>query len=337
MLEYLVNMGSTRTVRHRSAYLERGTPGAPLMIFVHGWPQLGLVWRRQAEHFAARGWHCVAPDMRGYGDSSAPTAPGAYSMPEIVEDMIELHDALGGRPAIWVGHDWGAPVVWALAAHHPGRCRAVANLCVPYLSPGFGLPTLIPLVDRSRYPEDEFPDGQWAYYRHYPEAFDQAVADFEADIPATLRVFFRRGRPPAGPSRSARVGADGWFGAAHRAPDVPRDQQMLSDDDYARFVEAFTATGFRGASSWYVNDEANLAYAATAPALGKLRMPVLFVHAEWDPVCDTTRSRLAEPMRADCGDLTEVVIEGGHDIHLERPREVNSAIEDWLAARSDRM
>jgi pimeloyl-ACP methyl ester carboxylesterase len=331
-------MALVETPRHRTAYLERGPADGPLMIFVHGWPQLGLAWRPEMEHFAARGWHCVAPDMRGYGGSSAPADPAAYAIPEIVRDMIELHDALGGQPAVWVGHDWGAPVVWALAAQHPDRCRAVANLCVPYLARGFGLATLVPLVDRARYPLETFPDGQWDYFRHYTESFDRAVADFDADIPATLGLLWRRGRPLRGPARTASVRANGgWFGSAHRAPAPtrPRDEEMVPD--FAAFVEAFTATGFRGACCWYLNDEANLAYAATAPGGGKLRMPVLFVHASFDPVCDTVSSRLAEPMRADCADLTEVVLESGHDVLLERPAEVNSAIEGWLAARSARM
>src|SRR5690242_10612195 len=60
------------TGRHRTAYLETGPADGPLMIFLHGWPELGLVWRAQLEHFGAAGWRCVAPDMRGYGGSSVP-------------------------------------------------------------------------------------------------------------------------------------------------------------------------------------------------------------------------------------------------------------------------
>jgi pimeloyl-ACP methyl ester carboxylesterase len=102
---------------------------------------------------AAEGWRCVAPDMRGYGGSSAPTDSQAYTLNEIVGDMVELHDHLGARPAIWVGHDWGSPVAGALAAHHGVRSRGVVLISVPYFPEGFALPSLLPLIDRRLYPE----------------------------------------------------------------------------------------------------------------------------------------------------------------------------------------
>jgi pimeloyl-ACP methyl ester carboxylesterase len=96
--------------RHRTTWIEAGPADGPLMMFVHGWPGLGIVWRRQIEHLAKAGWRCVAPDIRGYGGSSVPAATSAYQLNEIVTDMIELHDALGSALALWVGQDWGAPV-----------------------------------------------------------------------------------------------------------------------------------------------------------------------------------------------------------------------------------
>jgi pimeloyl-ACP methyl ester carboxylesterase len=107
--------------------------------------QIGLMWLSQLDAFASEGWHCVAPDMRGYGGSSAPTAPKAYTLSEIVQDMVELHDHLGAQPAIWIGHDWGSPVAGALAAHHAARSRGVALISVPYFPESFALPTLVPL------------------------------------------------------------------------------------------------------------------------------------------------------------------------------------------------
>jgi len=325
------------TGRHKTAYLETGPEHGPLMIFIHGWPELGFFWRAQLDHFARAGWRCIAPDMRGYGGSSVPTATGDYSVRELVGDMIELHDALGGVPAVWIGHDWGSPVAWAVASHHPGRCKAVVNLCVPYFARGLALPNLLPLVDRLLYPADVFPVGQWDYFLFYRENFNQAAKDFEADIAAMISVLSQRGSADviSKPAMTADIRArGGWFGAVHRAPKMPPDETMLSQKDVDAYVAAFTATGFSGANSWYMNDNANLAFAAEAPNFGRLELPVLFLHAAWDSNCETVNSRLADPMRADCSDLTEVVIEAGHELMLEQPDKVNSEIEKWLSGKN---
>jgi pimeloyl-ACP methyl ester carboxylesterase len=206
---------------------------------------------------------------------------------------------------------------------------------VPYLARGFAVTNFLPLIDRDRYPQETLKYGQWDYFRYYSVAFDEVVADFEANVPGSISVFFRRGVPESigEVARTALISANGgWFGAAHRAPDVPRDKAVLSEEDFDALVLAFTATGFRGANSWYLNDEANLAYAATAPDGGKLRMPVLFVHARWDPTCLTLGTALADPMRADCDDLTEAVVDSGHYVSLENPEGLESSLESWLAA-----
>jgi pimeloyl-ACP methyl ester carboxylesterase len=166
-----------RSPRHTTRYWEAGPRNGPLMIFLHGWPEISLMWRAQIEAFASEGWCCVAPDMRGYGGSSVPASHEDYTLHAIVDDMVELHDHLGARPAIWVGHDWGSPVVGALAAHHAKRCRAVVLVSVSYFQEGFALPNLVPLVDRQLYSIDQYPDGQWDYFRFYPSFFMTGKAD----------------------------------------------------------------------------------------------------------------------------------------------------------------
>ena len=312
--------------------LEEGPADGPLLFFLHGWPERGLVWRAQLAHFGRLGWHCVAPDMRGYGDSDAPSDPSAYVLPEIVADMVELHDSLGGAPAVWVGHDWGSPVVFGLAAHHPARVRAVASTCVPYAPQGFALSSLVPLVNREIYPADRYPDGQWSYYRFYYVDFDKAVADFEADVAATVALLFRPGSPRVvgQPARAAQVVANGGWFRGGRAPDVGREHLLLPPADFDEVVAGLSRSGFRGPCAWYVNDEANVAYARSAPDEGRLAMPVLFVHATWDNICDTVHTSLADPMRAACADLTEATVDAGHELMLEKPAELNEALAKWL-------
>ncbi|HYE91200.1 MAG TPA: alpha/beta hydrolase [Terriglobales bacterium] len=332
----MIREAFAETARHRTFYLDAGPADGPLMIFVHGWPELSLSWRHQLPCFAALGFRAVAPDMRGYGRSSCYPRHEDYALEHAVRDMLELADSLGREKVIWVGHDWGSPVVWSLASHHPERCHGVVNLCVPYLSKGFTPETLIPLVDRTVYPEAAFPVGQWDYQLFYEESFDKARACFEANVGNTVKALFRKGSASAKgkPSRTATVRRDGgWFGGAGSAPDVPMDTDILTEADFRTYVAALEGAGFFGPDSWYMNQARNRAYAARAKDGGVLSMPVLFLHGEYDATCETVQSRLAEPMRRDCRNLTEVVVPSGHWMAQEKPRMVNAALAKWLAAQ----
>lgn len=327
------SIGEVNTDRHRTSYIEVGPKNGPLMIFVHGHPELGVMWRAQMEYFAAAGWRCVAPDMRGYGGSTIHAAVSGYAVREIVADMVELHDTLGATSAVWVGHDWGAPIVWAMASHHPERTRAVVNMSVPYLSRGFALPHLVALVDRDLYPVEQYPVGQWDYWLYYREQFEIANRDFEVDVPGTIAALYQPGNPIAvgKPAFTATLRRDqGWFGPSHRAPKVAPDFAMIPKADYDLFVSAFSQTGFAGVNAWYLNDAANIEFASEARNFGHLDMPVLFFHGDFDVVCETVNSRLADPMREDCTDLSEARIQGGHFFMLERKEEVNIAMQKWL-------
>ena len=326
---------TVKTPRHTTGYLACGAPDAPLLVFCHGWPELSLSWRHQLPAFAALGFRCIAPDMRGYGRSSTDTRHEDFAQEPIVQDMLELLVALGRDKAVWIGHDWGSPVVWNMAAHHPDKVVGVASLCVPYLSQGFTLETVVPLVDRKVYPIDTHPAGQWDYQFFYEESFDKACKSFESDVRNVVKALFRKGDPsrigqPAPTSRVRK--AAGWFGGGP-APDVPRDDDVITEQDMEAYVAALTRNGFFGPDSWYMNHEANGAYARRAANGGKLSMPVLFLHGAHDTTCETMTSRLSEPMRADCADLTEVVVKSGHWMAQEQPVAVNAAIAKWLASR----
>jgi len=325
-----------KTDRHTTAYLACGAADAPIIAFLHGWPELSISWRHQLPVFAELGFRCVAPDMRGYGKSSVYAQHADYAVENSVRDMIELLDSLGREKAVWVGHDWGSPVVWDIASHHPDRCHGIVNLCVPYLPGGFAPKNFLPLVDRTLYPESKFPAGQWEYQLFYEENFSAASAAFEANTRNTVKALFRKGNPAGRgqPSRTAMIRKEGgWFGGAGKAPDVPMDTDVISEADLAAYTAALERNGFFGPDAWYMNHDRNVAYAAQAINGGKLGMPVLFLHAAHDVTCDTMGSRLAEPMREYCSNLTEVVVHSGHWMAQECPVAVNAALAKWLATK----
>jgi pimeloyl-ACP methyl ester carboxylesterase len=324
------------SARHKTFYLAAGPVDGPLVVVVHGWPELSLSWRHQLPVLAALGFRAVAPDMRGYGRSSVYDTHAAYAQEEIVADMLELLASLGRSRAVWVGHDWGSPVVWNIASHHPDRCQAVASLCIPYHTIEYGLDSIIELVDRETYPGAEYPAGQWEYMRFYEEHFHKASAAFEADTTRTVKALFRSGNP-AGfrkPSRTAPVRRDGgWFGGAAIAPELPLDTAVLTETELSAYASALARNGFFGPDSWYVNHAANAAYASRAVNDGQLDMPVLFLAGRHDFTCESITSRLAEPMRAHCQNLTEVIVESGHWMAQEKPQAVNAALVGWLATK----
>ena len=112
--------------------IEAGDPAGPAIVLSHGFPESSHSWRHQIEPLAAAGYHVLAPDQRGYGRSSAPRDVEAYGIDYLAGDLLALLDATGHDDAVFVGHDWGALLVWDLARLHPERVRAVINVSVPY-------------------------------------------------------------------------------------------------------------------------------------------------------------------------------------------------------------
>ena len=335
-MQFLVTEQVLKTERHTTFYLACGAADAPLIIFLHGWPELSVSWRHQLQCFASLGFRAIAPDMRGYGRSTVHPQHSDYDMRAIVRDMTELLESLQRRSAIWVGHDWGAPVAWSMAQHHPDKVEATANLCVPYMPLGFAPENLVPHVNREIYSLQEFPVGQWDYQLFYQESFEQASATFDANPRNTIKALFRKGDPGGRgkPGRLAMVRRDaGWFGGAAEAPDVPLDEALLSASELDQYAQALKSNGFKGPDSWYMNASSNIEFAKSAVNGGRLSMPVLFFHGQYDYTCETVTSSLAEPMRDACENLVEVIVPSGHWMAQERPDLVNAGLARWLVEK----
>lgn len=326
-----------KTQRHETFYLACGPDDGPLVIFCHGWPELSITWSKQLLALGAQGIRAVAPDMRGYGRSTVHPNKDDYSIEELVRDMIALLDHLGAEKAVWVGHDLGAPVMWSIAQHHPERCHGMVGVCVPYLPAGLTLENLVSTVDRTLHPEDQFPNGQWDYIAFYQESFDLATKAFDADPQSTVHALFRAGEPSVTtmPSFTASTRArGGWFGPNGAPPPrFPLDTRVLSEDEAQIYADSLARNGFTGPDSWYMNLAANAAYAEKAKASWMLQMPVLFVHATYDPICATANPALVAPMRESCADLSEETIEAGHWVAQEKPEALHTAISAWLEAK----
>lgn len=298
----------------------------PLVLLCHGWPELAYSWRHQMQPLAAAGYHVVAPDMRGYGGSSAPQAATDYAITDLVGDMVALVAALGEARAAIVGHDWGAMVAWSAALMRPDLFHAVAALSVPFRARHPSAPPL----DLLR------ADGRDDFYWFYFNREGVAEAEFERDIPAAMRrvLVYGSGDAPAGRALGLMVAPGGGFLDGCDDPGDDALPAWLGAADIAAYAAAFGKSGFRGGFNWYRNLDRN--WVLTAPFQGaKIEPPALFIAGTRDGVIVSKMGRKhLEQMDAHVPRLRgKVLIEGaGHWVQQERPAEVNAALLRFLAA-----
>lgn len=312
----------------RIHYLAAGPVYGPLVLFIHGWPGTAITWKAQIDAFASVGFRAIAPDMPGYGKSTARRVVDDYSQEALVDGMMALLADTGRNAAIWVGHDWGAGVTSSVATQHPEAVKALVNLCVPFHTVERGWPGFLPLVNRDYYPADKYEFGQWDYMKNYEENFEKTIEWFDKDVAGFCKAGLQPSKPPA--SRVDPVIASvrkngGWLGGIPKPPSVDvTGPPVLPAEVFDSFVRDMQNTGFWPGSAYYLHHARNAEY--NGKREGKLSQPVLFIHAARDLVCETKTSRLIEPMRDSCRNLTECTIDAGHFVHYEKPEEVQAAI-----------
>lgn len=321
------------------SYITQGPLSGPAMIFLHGWPGVAETWKYQLEHFAGLGYYAVAPDMPGYGKSSNDANPTDYSHESIIPGLLAMLESIGRTKVIWIGHDWGAAVASSLVATHPEVVEAMVWLTVPYKTLELGYVEVLPFINRTIYPEDEYPYGQWDYMLYYEEHFERATAVFNSSIDFSIKAIFGAwdGNTSVigNPAPLSHIRKDGgWFGGIDQAPSgdvIPLDKTTLDQDLYDALINKLEATGFGPPDAYYMNHAQNRAYNLERQKNnGYLDMPCLFVEAKYDTVLDTSNSELLSPMPAYCKDFSFASVDASHWLQLQRPHQVNAVITNWL-------
>jgi pimeloyl-ACP methyl ester carboxylesterase len=289
----------------------------PLVLLLHGFPELWYSWRHQLPALAAAGYHAVAPDVRGYGRTDAPPAVESYNMLNHTADIVGVLDALGERTAVVVGHDWGAPIAWHCALLYPERFPAVVALSVPYIPRASAPPTQL----LKQVFADTF------FYILYFQEPGVAEAELETDVRRTMRVllYAASGDGPRG-AGLAKKAKDAEFLDGMQEPE--RLPSWLTESDLDYFTGEFERTGFRGGLNRYRNmdrDWEELPQLAGA----KVQQPALFITGDRDLVLTFTSM---DAMKANVPNLRKVLtLPGcGHWTQQERPSEVNAALVEFL-------
>lgn len=298
----------------------------PLVLMVHGFPESWFSWRHQMGPIAAAGFTAAAIDVRGYGGSDKPWPVEAYAMEHMVADVAGAIEALSpGAPAVLVGHDWGAPIVWNTALIRPDRVRAVAGLSVPYLG--------VPTRSFGDMIEEVFTRRGKFFYQHYFQAEGVAEAEMEADVRGALRRFYYAisGDAPDGTWPLDKVVGDTLL---HRLPDPDPFPAWLSPADLDVYVAEFEQSGFRGPINRYRNHDRDFEYLRRFQGR-TIDQPSLFIGGERDLVLSMLgRGDLVAVMRTQLTDLrgADILPGCGHWTQQECPDEVNARLIPWLKA-----
>ena len=298
---------------------EQGT--GPAVLLCHGFPECWYSWRHQLRALAANGFHAIAPDMRGYGQTDAPHEIDRYTLLHLLGDMVGLLDALGIERAVIAGHDWGAPVAWLASQLRPDRFPAVIALSVPFRARGTVRPTTVmPQTD----------DAVW-YQLYFQEP---GVA--EAEYRDNIRTAFRIGRVMISGDAPPRTQPFGMVprqgGLFSRVPPPPPLPAWLTEADVDFYTSEFSRTGFRGGLNWYRNIDRN--WELLAPFDGvPVSVPALYIAGDRDPVVKFPG------MERHIADMPKfvpqlhgpIMLPGcGHITQEERAAEVSAAMIDFI-------
>jgi pimeloyl-ACP methyl ester carboxylesterase len=315
---------TTRTVDLPSGHrlqVEDVGAGVPV-ILCHGFPGLGYSYRHQLQPIADAGLRAIAPDMLGYGGSSAPTDPAEYEHSRTTPDLLALLDDVGAERGVFVGHDFGAPAAWNVALRAPHRVAGLVLLSVPYD------PIRLPIP-----PSDVYARAAQRHFLHTHYFQQPGVAERELDV--NPRDFLARlFHALSGAYRYVDIWqpdsvGKGYLDVLPQAPPLP--WPWLTENEFEHYVETFARTGFAGGLNWYRALDGNWTHDADYEGRA-LDVPTLFIAGSNEPVLQILGRDALDRMNAATTDLRGVhLLDGaGHWVQQERPDEVNALLVDFL-------
>ncbi|HEU0198151.1 MAG TPA: alpha/beta hydrolase [Nevskiaceae bacterium] len=301
-------------------YVEAGR--GPTIVLCHGFPHLWFSWQHQIRALAQAGFHVVAPDMRGMGQTEAPREKEAYSVAAITADLTGLLDHLGVERAVFAGLDFGAFACYDLAQREPERVVAVIGVENPAAPHN---PEVPPLTEYAEMAKHHFLHIE--YFRE-PGPADRALNAAPREF--LDKVFYAL----SGDYDMAQVfdkppGLT-YLEALPDAPPLP--WPWLSELEMEFFVSEYARGGFTGGLNWYRSMDIKWSERKRFEGY-RSEVPAFFVGSEHD--IDLARFHGNDPiglMRAQFPDLREVVMipKAGHMVQMERPEAVNAALAKFL-------
>ncbi|XP_044501121.1 epoxide hydrolase A-like [Mangifera indica] len=304
---------STNGINMHVASIGTGPP----VLFLHGFPELWYSWRHQLLYLSSKGYRCIAPDLRGYGDTDAPPSVTSYTAFHIVGDLVGLLDNLGIEQVFLVGHDWGAMIAWQFCLLRPDRIKALVNLSVSFYPRN---PKSKPLDGYKAL----FGDDYYIVRFQEPGEIEEAFAKF--DTAKLLKNFYlsRNPEPPRFPKETEFRGL----------PDPPTLPPWLSEEDVKYYATKFDQKGFTGGLNYYRC--INLSWELTAAWTGfPIKVPVKFIVGDLDLTYHIpgVKEYIHDGgFKRDVPFLEEVVVMEGvaHFINQEKPDEVSAHIYDFI-------
>nr|AFK46496.1 unknown [Medicago truncatula] len=309
-----VNHQSIKTNGINIHVAEQGT--GPLVLLLHGFPEIWYSWRHQLNYLAQNGYHAVAPDLRGYGDSDSPINSDSYTLHHIVGDLIGLLDHFGEHKAYVVGSDWGANIGWHLSLSRPDRVKGFVALGVPY----FPRSPTDKTVETIR---KVYGDGAHVCQFQEPGRAERAFARY--DCLTVMKKFLLI-------TWTHFITAPPGMEIVDFLPTPSVLPSWITEEELMVFADKFQESGFTGAFNYY--RAMDLSWELLAPWQGsKITVPTKFIAGDKDVgfqnggTKDFVEGGIFKSL---VPNLEVVILDGHHHIHQEKAQIVSEEILSFI-------